>query len=164
MSDDSPSAEMQLISDSVDNASARIRFFRIAYGAATADQFISQGEVTAILGAMARGGRFTYAWEVADDPRRLEVRLVFLLLQCFESALPFGGEVAISSTGTAWKIEATGRKISADPSLWDDLGTVRASDDIGPAQVHFALMPDALKEANRKLTADIQNDRIVVTF
>ncbi len=162
MSDNAPSAEMQLISDSVDNASARIRFFRVAFGAAAPDQMVSLGEVTTVLGAMSRGGRFTYAWKVTEEPRRLDVRLAFLLFQCFETALPMGGEVSVSSAGSTWQFDATGRKVNADPALWDHLGRAKTSDAISPAQVHFALLPDALKEAGRSLTADIGADRITV--
>ncbi|MEO1362985.1 MAG: hypothetical protein AAFU86_04320 [Pseudomonadota bacterium] len=40
--------EMELISESVENASARIRFFRMAYGAAS-DQPVGRAEVVSIL-------------------------------------------------------------------------------------------------------------------
>ena len=162
MSDGAPSAEMQLISDSVDNASARIRFFRIAFGAAAPDQMVNQGEVSAVLTAMSRGGRFSYDWQVTQEPRRLEVRLAFLLLQCFESALPFGGAITITNEGEAWVFTAQGRKINADPDLWHQIGKDNAKRQISPAQVHFALVPDALKEAGRKLHADIGETQIVV--
>ncbi len=162
MTDNAPSAEMQLISDSVDNASARIRFFRIAFGSTAVDQMVSQGEIAAILSAMARGGRFTYAWEVTEEPRRLEVRIAFLLFQCFETALPFGGDIAVSSVGSGWQFEATGRKVNADPALWSNIGMARASSAVSPAQVHFALLPDALKEANRTIQAEVFDDKILV--
>ncbi len=162
MTDNAPSAEMQLISDSVDNASARIRFFRVAFGAAGPDQMVSQSEVTAVLSAMSKGGRFTYAWQVTEEPRRLDVRLAFLLMQCFETALPFGGEVVVGNVGSTWTFTATGRKINAEPALWDRIGKDKSNGNVSPAQVHFALLPDALKEAGRTMTTEVSADRIVV--
>lgn len=44
---DSP--EMALISESVQNANARIRFFRVAFGAANAGQSVAEREVRAVL-------------------------------------------------------------------------------------------------------------------
>ena len=41
-------AELDLITDSVDNAAARIRFFRVAFGAA-GDQMMGRAEVISIL-------------------------------------------------------------------------------------------------------------------
>ena len=52
----SPSPELALIGDSVDSASARIRFFRVAFGAAE-NQMIGPTEINAILRDYYRGSR-----------------------------------------------------------------------------------------------------------
>ena len=49
--------EMQLICDSIKRASARIRFFRIAFGAASDDPVV-RNEVTSILTEMFDDGCF----------------------------------------------------------------------------------------------------------
>ena len=54
------SPELNLIADSVHNTNARIRFFRIAYGAASMDNVIGRQEVISVLPETAQGGRFTY--------------------------------------------------------------------------------------------------------
>ena len=92
-----PRPEMALISESVANANARIRFFRICFGQASSDQRISRSEVASILGDLSRGGRVSYGWTSPADLSRREVRLVFLLLQCLESALAYGGRVAVTA-------------------------------------------------------------------
>ena len=98
--------EMALISESVANANARIRFFRVSFGAASGDQRIARSEVMSVLTDLTRGGRISYAWtSVADLPRR-EVRLAFLLLQCVETALSYGGKVAVTRDEMGWTIEA----------------------------------------------------------
>ncbi|WP_309665776.1 histidine phosphotransferase family protein, partial [Tabrizicola sp.] len=89
------SPELALIAESVANANARIRFFRVAFGIASGDQRIGKTEVTSILTDMTRGGRLIYAWNSAADLPRREVRLIFLLLQCLETAMAYGGRVQI---------------------------------------------------------------------
>ena len=54
------SPELDLIADSVHHTNARIRFFRIAYGAASMDNVIGRQEVISVLPETAQGGRFTY--------------------------------------------------------------------------------------------------------
>jgi len=77
--------EMALITESVAHANARIRFFRVAYGATGADQRIGRNEVTSILSDMTHGGRIKVDWVSPPDLPRRDVKLVFLLLQCAES-------------------------------------------------------------------------------
>ena len=90
------SPELELISESVENASARIKSFRFAYGSNASHQIIGRQEVLSTLAATARGGRLTYFWNISDDQPRDEVRAVFLGLQCFETALPLGGTIDIN--------------------------------------------------------------------
>ncbi len=88
--------EMKLISESAENANARIRFFRIAYGAAGEGQTIRRSEVLSILGASAMSGRMSFAWDADGEVSRADLRVIFLLLQCFESVLPKGGDVHVA--------------------------------------------------------------------
>jgi histidine phosphotransferase ChpT len=99
MSGGAAGAEMDLITESVQNANARIWFFRIAYGAAQADHTIGRQEVLSVLTATAQWGRFTYFWQVDGEQSREMVRIAFLMLQCFETALPLGGEIQIGQEG-----------------------------------------------------------------
>ena len=91
--------EVALISESVANANARIRFFRVAFGAATADQRMGRPEITSILADTTKGGRLTVDWLLPGDQARREVKLAFLAVQCLESAMPWGGRVTVDSAG-----------------------------------------------------------------
>lgn len=53
-------AEMALITDSVQNANARIRFFRVAYGHAAAQQMMGRAEIIGILQDIAQGARVRF--------------------------------------------------------------------------------------------------------
>lgn len=133
--------ELTLISESVSNANARIRFFRIAFGAAEPGQSVSRTEILSILDGMTRGGRLTIDWPLPADLARRDVKLVFLLIQCVEVALAYGGRLAIRPAAEApgWTLEATAPRLRVDPALWSRLMRRDASADLEPAHVQFAL-------------------------
>ena len=81
MSGDQSGPEMDLIQESVGNASARIRYFRVAFGAA-GEQTMGRSEITSILGDVVSGARLDVAWGPMDAQPRSEVRLAFLALLC----------------------------------------------------------------------------------
>ena len=159
-----PRPEMALISESVANANARIRFFRICFGQASTGQRIARSEVASILGDLNRGGRLAYAWTTPADLSRREVRLVFLLLQCLETALAYGGKIAVSRTEAGWSILAEAPRLKVDPALWEVLTEPRAPAEIGANQVHFALVPDELARQGRRLITEIGDTTIKLTF
>lgn len=156
--------EMALISESVANANARLRFFRICFGQASGDQRIARSEVASILGDLSRGGRVTYTWNSPTDLSRREVRLAFLLLQCLESALAYGGKVAVTRAETGWSILAEAARLKVDPALWEVLTEPRAPAEIGAGQVHFAMVPDELARQGRRLITEIGDTTIRLTF
>lgn len=153
-------AEMALISESVENANARILFFRIAFGAAGADQMIARSEVLKVLTLDAKGGRFTYFWRVDDNQKRREVRMAFLMLQCFESAMPTGGDITIAQTGGAWVLTAETARLNADPDLWASLTNPETQFQHSAAQVQFALLPPLLAETGMALSVEMTADKI----
>lgn len=157
------SPEMALIVESVENANARLRFFRIAYGAAGADQRLGRAEIAATLTAASRSGRLSYFWEAEGDQPRAEVRAVFLLLQCLESALPHGGEVHVTRD-EGWTVTGDSPRLKIDADLWDSLLNPRMRVSIGAAQVQFALLPDAVADLGRRLSLTLTPDRITVKF
>lgn len=157
-------AEMALINDSVENANARIRFFRIAYGAAAPDQYISRTDVMSILTATARGGRLNYYWQIEDKQCRMDVRAAFLLIQCFENALPRGGDITVSKLNDAWSLIARGEQLRWDADLWDSLTNEFAMVSHTPAQVQFALLPEALQDIKRTLEISRIENQISATI
>jgi histidine phosphotransferase ChpT len=156
--------EIALISDSVANANARIRFYRICFGAARGDQRLARSDVLSILTDLARSGRITYAWTSPGDLSRREVRLAFLLLQCVESALAYGGQVEISQDDSGWTILASARRLRVDPAMWEILTEPGPPETIDPAQVHFALVPEELARQGRRLVTEIGETTIRLTF
>ncbi|WP_108814302.1 histidine phosphotransferase family protein [Loktanella sp. Alg231-35] len=164
LTDGDTGAEMDLINESVQNASARIRYFRIAYGAASEEQLVSRPEVLSILSASARGGRFNYIWQIDGDQSRRRVRCALLTLQALESALPLGGDLQVQQDGESWVVRADGPRISVDRTLWDNLLSPQIGYHHTAAQVQFALLPSVLAEAGRKLDFIEHSDRLIARF
>ena len=157
------SPEMDLIAESVAAASARIRFFRVALGAAAPGQAVSRAEVTGTLSAVSRGGRLSYDWEAPGDQPLAEVRAVFLLLMCLETAMPQGGHVRVGRDGPAWVVAGEGPGLRVDEALWQGMQS-RGRGPEGAALVQFVLLPDALAEMGRPLALKLAPDRIAARF
>jgi histidine phosphotransferase ChpT len=156
--------EVALISDSVENANARIRFFRVAYGMATASQSMGRAEIVSILKAVAKGARVSFHWGPLEDLPRTEVRLAFLALQCFETAMPYGGRITLTREGQLWAISCTADKLRQTPELWAHLDSDGTGIEVSPAEVQFALLPVLLAEAERRVSLRITENDILMRF
>lgn len=155
--------EMDLIADSVGNAGARIRFFRIAYGAA-GEQTMGQQEINAVLRDIGRGSKTRVTWLPDDYLPRAEVRLAFLALQCCETAMPYGGLVEVRCDDDAWTIRAKAEKLILNDDLWQALNIPKPPQDITPAQVQFGLLPMLAGESNRTVQAEWSPTELSIRF
>lgn len=157
-------AELALISESVTNANARIRFFRVAFGAAAPGQRIGRPEVTSILADLTRGSRLTVDWQAASDQSRGDVKLAFLAIQCLESAMPWGGRITVTEDGQRWRIAGTADRLRVEEALWQSLADPAAQPEIGAAQVHFALLGEEATRQGLRLSTDIGAGAITIAF
>ncbi|MEO0916892.1 MAG: histidine phosphotransferase family protein [Pseudomonadota bacterium] len=156
--------EITLIAESVENANARIRFFRIAFGAANTTSMIGNTEVRRVLNDLYRGNRISVDWRLEQDTLRLEAKLAFLILQCFESALPWGGKVAVTRNGDTWSIFGTSDRLKVDEDLWSLFSTQSAAVEVSASDVHFALVSPTAETAGRSVKTSISNNAISVSF
>lgn len=156
--------EMALISESVGHATARIRFFRVAFGVSGADQRIARSEVTAILADMAQSGRVVTDWISPTDLARRDVKLVFLLMLCAESALPYGGRITVERGDSRWMIHAVSPKLKIDTALWECLAEPYALAEVGPSHVQFLLVPEEITRQHRRLSAELSATDIKLSF
>ncbi len=159
-----PGPEIALISESVTNANARIRFFRVAYGAASLGQIVARSEIRSILDDMTRGGRLTIDWQVPGDVARIEVKLAFLALQCLETALPYGGRVKVAADDAGWRIGAEATKMKVDAGLWSRLTRPETGAELAAAHVQFLLFPAELQRQGRTLALQMDNTRIAMRY
>ena len=156
--------ELDLIEESIQSASARIRFFRIAYGTGSEDQMLGRSEIVTTLKAAARSGRISYNWEPPGDQPRGRVRTAFLLLQCLESAMPAGGMITVAEIEGGWQTTAEASRLMVDAPLWESLTNPRIRVEIGPALVHFALLTEDLARSKTRLSLRMEETEIVARF
>lgn len=155
--------ELALIAESAAHANARIRFFRIAFGA-SGDLRMSRAEVQSVLADVARGGKFTHVWHSDADLLRRDVRLAFLAVQCCETVMPYGGTITVRQTGDHWRVTAQGSRFKVDPSLWGSLTSPASGKEVTPAHVHFALLPDAAERIGRRIETETGETLMTISF
>lgn len=157
-----PSPEMALIQDSCESATARIRFFRVAFGSAGDTQRMGRRDTLATLTALGKGGRIQVEWMPTEDLPRPEVQLAFLAYLCCESALPYGGTIRFDRDAAGWTVTARGQRIAAQQPLWDHLNGAAALDEPAADRVHFALLPILAEAQGHKLMATLRDETITL--
>lgn len=155
--------EMALIAQSVANANARIRFFRIAFGAAGDGQRVGRSEMASILGDTYAEGRVRLAHDLPVELTRVEAKMALLALLCLETALPYGGTLSVTAED-GWRITAQSDKLKLDAPLWAHLAGTGAGSDLAAAQVQFALLPICAQQNGRAVTVNHAPDLIEVRF
>ncbi|MDA9352193.1 histidine phosphotransferase family protein [Ascidiaceihabitans sp.] len=155
--------EMQLICDSVQSASARIRFFRIAFGAASDDPVV-RNEVTSILTEMFDGGRLAVEWGPVDGQTRKAVRCALLAILCLETAMRFGGQIRVSSSRSSWEIVGKSEKFSNIDVLWNESSFPNTSAKMSPTHVQFSILRTAANDEDFDLRLKRSPKEISILF
>lgn len=156
------SPELALIADSVAHANARIRFFRLAFGAGSGA--VSAAEVRSILADLTRGARITIDWQLADETPRARVKLAFLALLCLETALPRGGAITVRAEGGGLRAEARGARLAADGPVWAAIRGGAQEAEMSAALVQFALLPAEAAAQGGGVALDQAPDSLTLAF
>lgn len=156
--------EMELIAQSVENANAWLRFFRIAFGAAAEGQVVAGSELASVLADSLDGGRIALQTELPDAIARRDAKLALLLVLGLVSALPQGGTIRLAEAGGRWRLSGEGPQLRVEPQLWRQLDDPTPGTGLSAAEVQFALLPVAAAEAGRAPFADLKGDRIEIAF
>ncbi|MGR3540852.1 MAG: histidine phosphotransferase family protein [Hasllibacter sp.] len=157
--------ELGLIKESVADATARIRFFRIAFGAAQAGQHVGEEEWRPALEARARGSRMKVDWGPSGTLPRAEAKLSFLALACLESACAYGGTAGVGRGARgAWSLSLRAERLRFDETCWALLEGAPVPADLPPAAVQFALLPEAARAAGRNLRIERGVARAEIRF
>jgi histidine phosphotransferase ChpT len=104
------------------------------------------------------------SWTGPADLSRREVKIAFLLIQCLETAMPWGGQITVVADGPRCTVSGTAPRLRVDPALWEVLSNPAASTEITPALVHFALVPAEMQAQGRRLTVEIDATEIRMGF
>ncbi|MCH2078686.1 MAG: histidine phosphotransferase family protein [Rhodobacteraceae bacterium] len=151
--------EIALISESVEAANSRIRFFRVAYGGTSETQVLEDGEISEILTGMSVGARQTMVWSASGSHPRNEVRMIFLLIQCLETAMPYGGTIDVTGHKGAWQLKGTAEKFAEVNELWNIILRDEEPQNLSAAHVQFALVAMLENEMGLsvRMTQDVDN-------
>jgi histidine phosphotransferase ChpT len=163
MAGDPPGPEIGLIGESVGNASARIRFFRIAFGA-TGDQMVGPAEVQSILRDLYSDSRLSPEWDVVHAVQRAEIRLAFLAILCMETAMPFGARIRILCQDESWQLRGSADRLNVDAELWSLLSGAPSNGDLQPSHVQFALLPLIAQDVGRRIICQSDDTSIALEF
>ena len=154
--------ELSLINESCASASARIRFFRVAFGAARG-QDMGAAEISSILQDKTALGRLSIDWQYTENVARSDARLLFLLILCLETAMPFEGHITVSRSPRRWRLEGKTKRMNAVPEMWEILSNPAMPPNLSPGEVHFALVGPALAAANRRLSVELGETSIRIS-
>ena len=149
--------EIGLIADSVDSATAKLRFFRICFGQISIGGLMGSGEAEAVANAMISTQRLRLEWRLqsADFPRE-RVKLLFLLLLCVETTLPVGGTIVVKEQDGEFVMQADGKRLQMQDAWRIFVGETVT---ITPAQVQFPLA-----QAFGGINVDNSETSLTVTF
>ncbi|QQA44658.1 histidine phosphotransferase family protein [Pelagovum pacificum] len=161
MHDNSP--ELDLVSESALAATARLRFLRLAFGAASPAP-VPNREVTDILSGMARTGFVKVDWAAPEGASRDLVACAFLGLLCIETVLGKSGRVTVSEWQGRWTLAGAGAPTRVDPSLWSLLDGTPATCGLKPAEIQFLVLPRALSALGRTPTVDWTDGAPTISF
>jgi histidine phosphotransferase ChpT len=163
MSGGAEGPEIGLIGESVGSASARIRFFRVAFGAA-GDQMVGSAEAVAILRDLYTTSRLDIDWQIGAAQPRSHVRISFLAILCLETAMPYGGTLTVQEDKRGWLLTGTADRINAAPELWSVLAGVPSNNGLQPSHLQFALLPLVAQEHDCKVVSRFEDRRIEMRF
>ncbi|PWR04047.1 histidine phosphotransferase [Meridianimarinicoccus roseus] len=131
--------EMALVTESVGKAQARIRYYRVAFGASRHDQSIGTPELVEILTEVHAGSRLQVSWSSTRAVSRASAKLAFLLIMCLESALPHGGRITVRDGADGWEVTGEGPRYRELPDVWPVLENGPLDAALSPDRVQFAL-------------------------
>ncbi len=156
--------EIALIREAVADANRRIRFFRVAFGAARDGQVIGADEIAEML-PQAEGRRaLTIDWQAEGDQPRQAVKRAFLALMCLETSMPYGGAVEVRRDGDDWRLTGRAERLNPAPELWQMLNGHRPEPLPAAAHLHFALLAVELQAGGIMPAVALEPDGITLTY
>lgn len=156
-------AEVALIEESAVNASAKIRFMRIAFGLA-GEQSVGEAEIRSVLGDLGMSGRVQYVWAGGADCPRAALQTVFLAMLCLESAMPRGGTIRVAKDDADWVVSGPADRAKPDPVLWTFLCGGAEPASTLPAHVQFPLLVSVLQTKGQIARVDAHGETVSIRF
>jgi len=158
------SPELALVGQSAQSAQAKLKFFRVAFGAGSTSM-IGGPEAERVAVEMFTSGRLSLhiseSWGTRE--RRL-VKLLYLLLLCVESSLPRGGEMHCAPTDSGWRITVEGVPVTPPEELWRYVVEGHNGLDVTAKTIQFTLARQSMVEQSITLSADFSDSALKLAF
>jgi histidine phosphotransferase ChpT len=141
---------LELLTFSAEEASRRLKFYRLAFGAAGGGEVpLSLGEAREAARGLLTGGKVALDWpdaamQAGVTPNKIAVRLLLNMIQLAAEGLPRGGRVAVqlarSGSGVAMTVVASGPTATLPEALVGALNGRRTLAELDPraAQAFYA--------------------------
>lgn len=146
MAPGSSTEDMQLISDSIRAAQAKLVFYRVAFGQrGGGDTLMSLAQLGQIAHDYFGGGRLALALpRTGPDLPRAVAKLVLLMLLTGASAAPRGGQMVLATpivAPLALKLEVEGDRVGLQPAAMPVVRGEPGAWPEAPREAHLALLP-----------------------
>ena len=160
----SASPELELVGQSAQSAQAKLKFFRVAFGASNG-AMIGGPEARRVAEEMFATGRITLAFasDWGERERGL-VKLLYLLLLCVESSLPRGGVMSCSTTDSGWQIVVANVPVAPPENLWRYVVEGHNGIDVSAKTIQFSLARQAMRAQNIQISFDYSASGLRLAF
>ncbi len=159
---------IDLIESSVGQASARLKIFRLVYGAAGSEQTIAFADIKEVFEDWIRNSRSQVSWEgvpnLDEAPKGFGKVLLNLLILASECN-PGDGSITISFENNSAIIKVEGKKPSLYEGMTECLDTTIPVDDLNPRLIHAYITGVFIKYFNLTVThSKISDTEITFTL
>ncbi len=154
------SPELGLIGESVNSASAKLRYFRIAFGATPEHSKIQLSELRLATDAMFQGRTMVTLDTAANEVPRVMAKLLLLTLLCVEKSLPLGGDIQVALNPLSFAVGVQSDRVKPMDAHWalTDGGT--SMEKLAASDVQFLLLGNTLALHTVRLKRQITDQEI----
>jgi len=145
--------ELDLIRASVHEASARLKFLRIAFGPGQPDLDACRDELVALAQKRFDGHSVSLAWQSHGFPSKAEAKAVFLGLIALEGVCARGGEIMVQGAPGDWRLSARSPRPLLNMDNWALLEPDAAPQDPAASLIHFAALRAHMALPERRVSA-----------
>lgn len=153
MSQPDKTPELELLRQATTTATARLRFFRLAFGGKKTVGY----SIPHILTDWSEIAKSKVEFD--GDPEICDLQLFCLVLLCLDACLPHGGTLHIKSDADGLAAQAIGKIFHRSEHLWKNAKAHQAYDQLLPAHVQFPLLGKHIKSAEYQM--EFQNSETV---
>ena len=133
---------MKLIGDSAEQASRRLRLFRLAYGRAGSEPGLTARDVRSVAENYLAGGKVSLVWPESEPAESLlahrgSLKTLLNAILCAEDTLPYGGVIRLApgDTARACRIELSGKTAQLSEAAQKALEGAVTTEEVTPRTV-----------------------------